>query len=287
MVKFMNAVIVAAIVATPALALATQEQPTELVSREPEPRGRGFGPFGGRRRRFRNPSPELSERDLEDLDELSTRNLEELEELATREPFGRGRGFGRSGGRRPRFRNPSPELSERDFEDLNELDTRELEDLEELAARDPRFGSFFKKVAKVGGRVAGSLFFRDLEDLDELDARRLEELEELAAREDLNELDARELEDLQQRFWFVGKIAARVARKAAGKFFGRDLEDLNELDARELEDLEDLAARDPRFGSFFKKVAKVGGRVAGSLFFRDLEDDSDLTAREMEIDELD
>jgi len=78
------------------------------------------------------------------------------------------------------------ELLERGFDDDVEVFDREFgdEDFEELAARNPRFGSIFKKLRKLAtpaniGRVA-SLIAREEDMLSE---REMAQLEELAERE--------------------------------------------------------------------------------------------------------
>jgi len=142
-------------------------------------------------------------------------------------------------------------------EEPQELSARDIELLEELAARDPSFGSFFKGLAKDVGKVAGVVapiatkFIR--EEPLELSARDIELLEELAARDpSFGSFFKGLAKD-------VGKVAGAVA-PIATKFIR---EEPLELSARDMELLEELAARDPSFGSFIKGIGKDIGKVAG------------------------
>jgi len=162
-------------------------------------------------------------------------------------------------------------------EEPQELSARDIELLEELAARDPSFGSFFKGLAKDVGKVASvaTKFIR--EEPIELSERDIEIMEELAARDpSFGSFFKGLAKD-------VGKVAGVVA-PIATKFIR---EEPLELSARDIELLEELAARDPSFGSFFKGLAKDVGKVAGAVapiatkFIR--EEPLELSARDMEL----
>lgn len=126
-------------------------------------------------------------------------------------------------------------------DDSNEgqLSARDLDDLAELAARDPKFGGFLKKAAK-GAIRAGKKAAPYVGPI----------LSALVGRDELNdfdELSARDLEDLNDSNY--------------GQLSARDVDDLNDsnygqLSARDIDDLAELAARDPKFGGFLKKAAK-------------------------------
>jgi len=271
----------------------------ELAAREPEPFKRGRGRYGWRSSRGRSRS-RFAERDLEDMDELSARDLEDLEDLATREPLSRSDRWrakrfrsASTAGRSRRRRSPSP-LAERDFEDLDELDARELEELEE------RFW-FLKNVAKKAARkVAGSLFGRDLDDLEELAIREPNFFKKFVRKagsvakslffarefEDDTDLSAREPLFRSRKL----KSVLRGAASLATSFFGREIQDLDELSTREFEEFEErcFAAAAKRLSS--KAQPELSARsveeALGELDARDFEDDL-FEAREMEIDELD
>jgi len=173
-------------------------------------------------------------------------------------------------------------LSQRDYEYVT-LDTRNP---------DPKFG-FLKRIKKVvnptnihrAERIAG-LFLRDnFVDIDELNSRELPEFSE-----NFDARDLQTLEDLEARFpkfGFLKKIKKVVnsknihrAEKIAGLFLrddgyddiqlsAKDLDEsinLEHFTTRDLDVMAELEARDPSFGSFFRKVRKMAkplGKVAG------------------------
>lgn len=180
------------------------------------------------------------------------------------------------------LREEAPEAYERDFEDV---------DFEEMLARDPSFGSFFRKIKKIARPAAGiaSLVLR--EESPEAYERAFDDIdfEELAARDPsfksifgkiksaFTKKNVQKVEGVASK---VGKIADLVIRDEDAELLERDLEDL-----------EELAARDPSFGSIFRKIKKIASpknlstvaRVA-SLVIRDGEQ---LTEREIaQLDEL-
>jgi hypothetical protein len=177
---------------------------------------------------------------------------------------------------------------------VEEFTARDFEALEELAARDPhfRFGSVFKKIKHLANfknlkAVAGvaALAIRE-EDEMQLTVRDMEELEELAARNPSFGSFFRKVKHFANfnNIKKVANVASMVVRE----------DDDSEFTARDLEELEELAARDPSFGSFFrkvkhfanfnniKKVANVASMVVredDGLFERDYSD--------LELDQLD
>ncbi|KAF6744597.1 hypothetical protein DFP72DRAFT_928485, partial [Ephemerocybe angulata] len=289
MVKVINAILLATVVAGPSLALANSHHPDGI-----------------------NSAPEFTAvfgREFEGIENLSAR---EIEELSERSPiFGKiFRGAKRVvGGLFGRDIETFDELTEREIEELSErspifgkifrgakrvvggLFGRELEEDLELSGRSPIFGKIFRGAK----RVVGGLFGREIED----------ELQEFSARdiEVLNELTERELEDLYERSPIFGKIF-RGVKKVAVVFSGGTLK-ASSLNARlkssssaslslaryleapnaslrtRFDDLsereiEELSERSPIFGKIFRGVKKV----AGGLFGRD-EDLGDFTEREV------
>ncbi|PPQ80544.1 hypothetical protein CVT25_001578, partial [Psilocybe cyanescens] len=108
------------------------------------------------------------------------------------------------------IREDEPVLSQRDFDS---------EYLEDLAAREPSFGSFFKKVKN----------FFNPHNIDKAAS---------TAKE-------------------ASKFAGMLKRQDDRDLVERTFDEFSEqLTAREMEVMEELAARDPRFGSFFKKIKK-------------------------------
>lgn len=99
------------------------------------------------------------------------------------------------------------------------LSRRDLEYLEDLALREPSIGSFFRKIKH----------FFSPHNIDK-------------AADATKE---------------ASKIASMLKREDAEDLYGRSFEDFAEqLTERELDDMQELAVRDPRFGSFFKKIKK-------------------------------
>ncbi|KAF8962648.1 hypothetical protein BDZ97DRAFT_1920454 [Flammula alnicola] len=161
---------------------------------------------------------------------------------------------------------------------------------EELAARDPGFGSFFRKIRKVVSpsniRKAASVaswVIRD--DIPEAYERSLDAVEsdELAAREPAFSS-------------FANLETGKSAREDISEFTERcfDSADVDGLSARDFEDLEELAARDPSFGSFFRKIKKqvTPSRIhkvenVAGLFFRDECEVMERDYSELELDQLD
>lgn len=131
--------------------------------------------------------------DLSELFAFSARDLEEMEELAAREPrFGFLKKIGHAVRKVSRFAGPAARIASNfiredgdelftreDMADLLDLSERELDEMEELAARDPRgFFKKFKHIASRVGRIAkpaigiASNFIREeAEGFDDLMAR--------------------------------------------------------------------------------------------------------------------
>ncbi|CAA7258517.1 unnamed protein product [Cyclocybe aegerita] len=160
---------------------------------------------------------------------------------------------------------------------------RDLEELEELAAREPIFGKLFGAAKKIGGgalKVAAGA----------LSGRELEELEELAARDDIQELLARDLR-IRTALRAVGKhiTSSRVAA-AAGAAGAAGTIAATAKSRRDLEEVEELAARDPRIRAALGAVRKhitsnrvtaaagaagAAGTIAGTAKARELADELD------------
>ncbi|CAA7271184.1 unnamed protein product [Cyclocybe aegerita] len=234
-------------------------------------------------------------RDLEDV-EFSERDLQELEELIERDPSFFKKAFkkikkiakpsllGKAAGIAGNF------IREDALTTLSERDIADLEELEELAARDPNFfKKAFKKIKKIAtpgniGKVA-SFVVRE----DELDM--------------LAELAARDPSFFKKAFKKIKKIAKpSLLGKAAGLAgnFIREVDDFSEFSERELEGLQtlaELAARDPSFfKKAFKKIKKIAkpsllgkaAGIAGNFIREDAGEVEDLLDREYEeFDELD
>ncbi|KAF8155587.1 hypothetical protein B0H34DRAFT_502500 [Crassisporium funariophilum] len=140
-------------------------------------------------------------------------------------------------------REIAPEVVERDMADF---------DFEELAARDPSFRSWFRKIKKTAAPV--------------IDAAKL--VAPVLPREDALEVVERDMADFELvardpsfRSWFkkFKKTAAPVidAAKLVAPILPR--EDASEVVERDVADFdfEELAARDPSFGSWFRKIKKA------------------------------
>ncbi|CAA7264261.1 unnamed protein product [Cyclocybe aegerita] len=153
---------------------------------------------------------------------------------------------------------------------------RDLEELEELAARDPKLGAILKKVgrntssalgmaATVGGAAAALV--------PPPTQRELDALEVLAAREPI----------FGKILRVAKKVAGGAAQVAAGALSGRDFEAEVEFTARDIEMLEELAEREPIFGKAFRAIKKVAGGAAqvaaGALAGRDVEEFQEFTTR--------
>jgi len=192
-----------------------------------------------------------------------------------------------------------------------DITARDVEYLDDLAARDPSFGSFFRKVknffkpsridkavntVKEAEKLASMLkrddsldFFQrgfDQDDVEEFTARDLEELEELAARDPKFGSFFRKIKHFAN-FSNLKKVAS-----VAGLALRED--DGEELTARDFEDLEELATRDPSFGSFFRKVKhfvnfnniKKAASVA-TLVVREVDEVFERDLSDLELDMLD
>jgi hypothetical protein len=157
-------------------------------------------------------------------------------------------------------------------EDEDEAFARAFDDidLDELAARNPSFGSFFKKIKKTVGHVAtpGNI------------AKAAKFVAPLVLREDEGEMLVRAfehpaLQELAERDpsfgSFFKKIKKTVSHLATPKnlakaaAFAPLILREDEVDAfkRSFDDntIERIAAREPSFGSFFKKVKKAVSHV--------------------------
>jgi len=153
------------------------------------------------------------------------------------------------------------------------LDARDIEVIEELAARDPSFGSFIKGLGKDIGKVASTVA-----PIAGAAAKFIRE-EDLAAR------DPSFGSFIKGIGKDIGKVASTVAPIAGtvAKFIREDSEALT---ARDIELIEDLAARDPSFGSFIKGLGKDIGKVAStvapiaSVATKFIREEEDLAARD-------
>ncbi|KAF9528363.1 hypothetical protein CPB83DRAFT_854480 [Crepidotus variabilis] len=348
---------VALILIAPSLALPVQNidaRSNELDTREPnpEPRFNIGGIFKAAKKIAHNPGVRkaasvaswfiredgtsvLSARDLADLDDISERDLEEL---AARDPrFGsflkKFRGIagkiGKVAGPAARIasnfiREEDDDLFAReDLLDLLDISERDFDELEELAARDPkfRFGKIFKKIKGVVGKVAkfagpaakmASNFIReedvavyareDVSDFLDLSERELDEMEELAARDPKFGKFFKKIKGFAGK---VGRFAGPAANMASNfireeyddEVFSREeMADMLDISERDLEEMEELAARDPKFGSFFKKIKGAFKKVAkfaapvmrvASNFIREESDLDEILARDYDFDLLD
>jgi hypothetical protein len=213
------------------------------------------------------------------------------------------------------LRDVDGNIDVRDF-DFDNLSERDLQELEELAERDPKFrlGRLLKKVGgiaktalKVANPVAGLLlrdvdgtvYVRDI-DLEDLSERELYDLEELAERDPKFKFGS----FLKKVGGIAGKglgIAAKIGLglrelEEAGELDARDLAHLEELLEREFGDMSELDARDPKFrlGNILKKVGGVARKasgiagqvagIAGSLGLREFEE---TTGETRSFDDLD
>lgn len=153
------------------------------------------------------------------------------------------------------------------------LDARDIEVIEELAARDPSFGSFIKGLGKDIGKVASTVA-----PIAGAAAKFIRE-EDLAAR------DPSFGSFIKGIGKDIGKVASTVAPIAGtvAKFIREDSEALT---ARDIELIEELAARDPSFGSFIKGLGKDIGKVAStvapiaSVATKFIREEEDLAARD-------
>jgi ribosomal protein L20 len=197
-------------------------------------------------------------------------------------------------------------------EPLAARDVVSMEEIAELAARDPNFfksiARFAKKAVHVAmpvARVAAGVLLRREDIESEFSARDFEGL-------DLSERDLALLEDLAVRdpnfFKSIARFAKKavhvampVARVAAGvllrredveaEFSARDFEGLD-LSERDMAVLQELAVRDPNFfksiARFAKKAVHVAmpvARVAAGVLLRredGFEDGLELTERDLE-----
>jgi hypothetical protein len=152
--------------------------------------------------------------------------------------------------------------------DLEELTERDIEDLIQRGW----FKSFVHKVATPANiRKVASLVLR--EDAEDLSQRDMEYLEDLSTREPSVKSFIRKVKDfirpsnVNKAARTVKAIHRLLRREDADGLAERDVAfEEEELSARELEDLEDLAARDPTFGSIFRNLVS---REDGDVFQRD------------------
>jgi len=245
----------------------------------------------------------------EDIDLLTERDLVYVDDLAARDPnfFSKLKGIAH---RVAKVAMPAARIAagilirDEGMEGLLELSERDLDEIAELAARDPKFrlGGFLKKikntvskVAKVAGPIASNFIREDGEDA--LSARDLEEIVELAERDPKFRLGGL----FKKISSTVGKVA-RVAGPIVGNFIreedvqefsAREVAEILELSERDLEDLEDLAVRDPNFFSKFKRIASKVAHVAKSAapivsnFIREDAELDEVLARSYDLATLD
>ncbi|CAA7258491.1 unnamed protein product [Cyclocybe aegerita] len=188
------------------------------------------------------------------------------------------------------------------------LSAREFEELEELAARDPLVRNLVKKVATAAKRVGKNLnpmppLGRDLEHVEDLEMRAIprkgrgrsssrtasSSTKPVGPSADIMAREPEDLEELAARDPLVRNLVKKVA--TAAKKVGKNLNPMPPLGRRELEDLEELAARDPLVRNLVKKVATAARKVGKNLnpmppLGRDLENVEEIVAREY-YDELD
>jgi ribosomal protein L30/L7E len=256
---------------------------------------------------------DLSERDLEDLDELLEREFDDevdvfdrdlanvdFEDLAARYPS-----FGSIFRKIRKIASPknlgtAAKIASFVVREEDLLTEREFAQLEELAEREPSFGSFFRKVKHAVGKV-----------VNPTNIGRVAKVASYVIREDGEDVVERDLttvdfEDLAARHPSFGSIFRKIRKIASPKNLGTAAkiasfvvreEDL--LTEREFAQLEELAEREPSFGSLFRKVKHaVGkvvnptniGRVAKIASYVVREDGEDVFERDysdFEIDELD
>jgi len=195
-------------------------------------------------------------------------------------------------------------------DDIPEAYERSLEDSDELAARDPSFGSFFRKIRKVVNpsnirKVASvaSLAIRD--EYPELSERDLEYLDDLVARDPSfgsffkkikNFFSPKNVDKASNTAKEASKLVGMLKREDISDLSERgfDDEDVEELTARDFEIMDELVARDPSFGSFFRKVKKFANfkniKKAASVASLVIREDDDVFERhypDFELDELD
>ncbi|TEB19116.1 hypothetical protein FA13DRAFT_1719136 [Coprinellus micaceus] len=239
MVKFTQAVLVAALIAGPALALAEEvssrdvnpaEAETALSAREVAAlyeRGRrqGGGSRGGR-----TPGKRRGGRGAKGRRGKKRRGGRGKKELQAAAGEAAGAGAEAAAGA------AAETLTARQVLAAVEPEFEERE-VAELLERSPIFRKIFRGVKRVGGALLG----RDIGDIDDLATR------------DLVELDVRAP--------IFGKIF-RGAKRVVGGLFGRELqaEDAGGITAREVEELYE---REPIFGKIFRGVKRVGGAIFG------------------------
>jgi hypothetical protein len=221
---------------------------------------------------LREDEPQLTQRDLEEITdrefaELMERNwfksiFRGVKKVATPANIGKVARFV--------LRDDESLLTERDLEELTDRD------IEELIQRN-WFKSIFRGVKKVAtpanlGKVA-SFVLR--EDAEELSQRDLEYLEDLSAREPSVGSFFRKVKNFFKpsnidKAANTAKEISNLVREDVDDLVERDIDfEEEELSARELENLEDLAARDPTFGSIFRNLVS---REDGDVFERDFAD---------------
>jgi hypothetical protein len=216
---------------------------------------------------LREDESQLSQRDLEELTDREFAELVErkwfksifrgVKKLATPANIGKVASFV--------LRDGESLLTERDLEELTERD------IEELIQRS-WFKKIFRGVKKFAtpaniGKVASFVLREDAEKLSQRD---LEYLEDLSTREP----SVRSFFRKVKNFFKPSNIdKAADTAKAISNFVREDVDerdiDFEEVSARELEDLEELAARDPTFGSIFRNLVSREGK---DVFERDFAD---------------
>lgn len=286
MVKITQTLLIAALIAGPALALGEElsryafpvsNWPIEYPTNLPLNTSRDVNPAEG--------GTDLFAREFTPFASLSPR---EVEVLLERSPNIFGKIFGG-------IKKVAGKIFGREIEDINDLTEREVE---ELCEREPRMAGAVqgarRHAKKRGGRggkggkgrgrrhkgkgnkglqaASGEAAGAGAEAASGAAAEPVEARAILAAVEP--EFDEREVEELLQRSPIFRKIF-RGVKRIGGALLGRDIEDLDDLDAR---DLVELDVRAPIFGKIFRGAK----RIVGGLFGRDVEEDlGDITARDI------
>jgi len=144
-------------------------------------------------------------------------------------------------------------------DDIHEACKHALGDLQAIAARDPNLSSFVNRHNVDKKASVASLVIRD--EYPELSERDLEHLQDLAARDP-------SIGSFFRKNFFnpshIDKVAKEASKLASILKREDDLLDLpersadclREFTARDFEYFDELASRDPGFGSFFRKIKK-------------------------------
>jgi len=251
--------------------------------------------------------PEFTARDFEGLD-LSERELATLQELAVRDPSFWNK-IKHIAGKVAHYAMPAAKVAagilirEDGMESVLELSERDLAEIEDLAARNPKFrlGGFLKKVTSTVGRVAnvaGPIVSNFIREEDALSLRDLEEFVEIAERDPKFNL-GRAFRKIKNTVSSVARVAAPIVsnfirEEDAEELAAReDVTEILELSERDLEELDELAARDPNFFRKLKGIAghvmKVARPLAGiaSNFIREDAEIDEVLAREYDLAMLD